>query len=582
MGRDHRRSRSSAAGDSRSSRAGVVGTFSPSLESPGSGLIDWLRRDGRDVRRWTRPGDGLDVTLVGPAVVPGIPPAELAAWMGEAIAGPDPRPDRLRRVLNYWLLIVEEPASRAVHFATDPLGVYPAFLAAAATGTAFGCDVWEMQAADLIEDLSINYEAVAAWLVYSYDYSGGSVFEASPRLPPGRIVTFDPAGRRERDYCGFEAEARRIDVGAAAAELFRLVAENLEASVAATEGGIALALSGGLDSRLLLGLLGRRDGVDLVACTVEWDEAEKRAASMAAEVAGVRRMKIPVGKSLYDFFETWNRFSPEGFPARPDVVAEIARRYTPDRTIMHGFLGGPIAGARADDLDGRTGEGNREGLVDALLEHHAFSGLYMFRSTLRPAIREEATRLIEEVLAEGDASWRRLDVLRTNFYLRQRFYIAHNFIAHRDVSSALIPFYSHALLDFKFRHAIDARRGELYPEIFRRHLPDFADLPIDRTLRDHRLTSIWARSWFLRRQSVRQLSRMLAEDSGPVSRHASVPRLLARVLGYTKTNGWVFLLQRIERFERRLAEAGLDVEWARLAEPDASTRPARTGRRRVS
>lgn len=571
MGRDHRRIDSRAAGDAGSPRSGVVGTLT--LASPGERMVEWVRRDGRDVRRWSHPGDGFDVTLVGPAVVPGVPPSELAAWMGEAVAGETPRPERLRRALNYWLLIVEDRARRAVHIATDPLGIYPMFLTRGALRPSFGCDVWEMHAAGLIDDPSINYEAIAAWLIYSYDYSGGSIFTASPRVAPGRVLTIDGQGRRERDYCGFEPEARAIDVGAAAAELFGLVAENVEATVAATDGGIALALSGGLDSRFLLALLGRLDDVDLVACTVEWDEAERRAASMAAEVGGVRRLAIPVQKSLYDFFETWNRFSPEGFPARPDVVAEIARRYTPDRTIMHGFLGGPIAGARTDDLDGRTGEGDREGFVDALLEHHAFSGLYMFRSDLQPAIRAVATGLIEEVVTEGEDPWRRLDVMRTNFYLRQRFYIAHNFTSHRDVTSALVPFYSHALLDFKFRHRLDVEPGQLYAEIFRRHLPEFAGLPIDRTLRNERLTSIWARSWFLGRQSARQLSRMLGTDSGPVSRHAAVPRLLARVLGYTKTNGWVFLLQRIERLESRLAAVGLEIEWSRLAEPDRLPHP---------
>lgn len=573
MGRDHGRVRSAGSGGGVT--AGVVGALS--LESPDKGLIDWTRRDGRDVRRWSRPDDGLEVTLVGPAAVANVPASELPAWMGEAVVGPNPRPERLRGVLNYWLLIVVDPARASVHFATDPLGIYPVFLTKDERRPAFGSDVWEMHAAGLIADTSINYRAVATWLVYSYDYSGGSVFEGSPRIPPGRIVTIDGTGRRERDYCGFEPETRPIDIGDAATKLFGLVAENLQTSVAATEGGIALALSGGLDSRFLLALLTRLSDVDLLACTVEWDEAERRAASLAADVAGVQRVTIPIGGSLYDFFETWNRFSPEGFPARPDVVAEIARRYTPERTIMHGYLGGPIAGARADDLDGRTGEGNREGFVDALLEHHAFSGLYMFRPDLRPAIRSAASRLIERVVNDGGPSWRRLDVLRTNFYLRQRFRIAHNFTAHRDVTSAIVPFYSHSLLDFKFRYELDVQRGQLYPEIFRRHLPDYADLPIDRTLRKDSLTNIWARAWFLRRQSVRQLSRMLAADPGPVSRYASVPRLLARVLGYTKTNGWVFLLQRIERLERRLAEAGHEIEWFRLGELDESCRSPDSG-----
>lgn len=81
---------------------------------------------------------------------------------------------------------------------------------------------------------SINYPAIAAWLVYSYDFSGGAVFEASPRIPPGRIVTFDGDGRRERDYCGFEAEVRPIDVADAAAELFRLVADKVARDAAWT------------------------------------------------------------------------------------------------------------------------------------------------------------------------------------------------------------------------------------------------------------------------------------------------------------------------------------------------------------
>ncbi|MFW6084991.1 MAG: hypothetical protein ACODAA_07250, partial [Gemmatimonadota bacterium] len=162
--------------------AGVVGRLAPG--SPETGLIDWVRRDGRDVRRWRRPEDGLDVTLVGPAAASGVPPGELAAWMGEAVAGPGRRLDRLRRVLNYWVLIVEDPSRGAVHVATDPLGIYPLFLTRDVLHPSFGCDVWEMRDAGLIVDGSINHPAVAAWLVYSYDYSCGSIFQASTNVRP--------------------------------------------------------------------------------------------------------------------------------------------------------------------------------------------------------------------------------------------------------------------------------------------------------------------------------------------------------------------------------------------------------------
>ncbi len=136
--------------------------------------------------------------------------------------------------------------------------------------------------------LSVDWEAWAAILSLTYPLGQRTPFAEIRRLPPFSMlrVRRGKAYVDERPWPWAEVEPS-LDVGAGAAD----VVEALRASVARLPAGpITCPLSGGLDSRLCLGLLAesRRDDVSALTADPETGtDREIRIAARVAETIGV-------------------------------------------------------------------------------------------------------------------------------------------------------------------------------------------------------------------------------------------------------------------------------------------------------
>lgn len=541
----------------------MLGRLRRSGES-GSWPIDWAPTQGPDVRSWTDAAGTVRVTLAGAPAARSISPDDIPGAVASALAGTDPRPDRLRQLLNLWALVVEERKTGTVHFATDPLGLYPLFWDGPRPDAAFGSDVWRMRAAGYAPSKSVDPRAVASWVLFAADFTGGSVLAGVRRMPAGTVLSVRAGRVSTHDYCGFEHEGLAIHPVQAADLAHEIVRANLVASVGAVGRHLALGLSGGNDSRLLASIGSRLPGVDVLAYTVEWDPAEARAAEGVERALGLRRLRLEVPRSLYDFYECRDQFLPSGFPYVPFVVNEAVRRFTGARPQVHGFIGGIILAGRGG-ASGPIAERERPVRERALEARraNAMEGGYLFRDSIRRGLEASALPAIEEMLRSTPPGAD--PALRINLRLRQRFYIAPSFLSYLDAAPTVLPFYGHEILDFRFRHDLVSISERIYPEIFARHHPELIGLPVDRELREQALTARWARSSYLRKRAAALVPGLLGRRHPAFERHRALPRLLVRAAGRPAATNWVSMLDRLERLERQLRSQDLAIDWKRIA-----------------
>ena len=131
--------------------------------------------------------------------------------------------------------------------------------------------------------LSVDWEAWAATLAMDHPLGDRTPFAEIRRLPPFSTLEVEggkPAVKEER-WPWAEIEPS-LDVAAGAGD----VVERLRASTARLPAGpIVCQLSGGLDSRLCLGLLDEHRRADVSTLTVDPDSGHDREMRIAARVA---------------------------------------------------------------------------------------------------------------------------------------------------------------------------------------------------------------------------------------------------------------------------------------------------------
>ncbi|MDQ2675941.1 MAG: asparagine synthase-related protein [Actinomycetota bacterium] len=177
--------------------------------------------------------------------------------------------------------------ARGAHLHTSVAGVAPLYFLAHEGAAYFATSVDALAGASP-RPLSVDWEAWAAILAIDHPLGDRTPFAEIRRLPP--FSTLEVRAHEpvvvEESWPWAEVEPRHeVAAGVEA------VVERLRASVASLPPGpIVCQLSGGLDSRLCLGLLGEHRGADVTTLTVDPDsgtDQEMRIAARVAETAGV-------------------------------------------------------------------------------------------------------------------------------------------------------------------------------------------------------------------------------------------------------------------------------------------------------
>ncbi len=250
---------------------------------------------------------------------------------------------------------------------------------------------------------------------------------------------------------------------------------------------IASLLSGGLDSRIIVGCLASM-GEDVDTWTYGlngcWDQ---RFAEQAASIAGTRHHSCPVGPD--PLLEHLDRglFLTDGLLDLRNFhgLSLFGRLGPPVRSIFDGQAGDHFTGYLLEKVAPALREGEPETLYRGL-EDLDLAGPDRLTADERHGLEDRALAdLFRRVPDEyrrfvDDCRQNRLEDWFDAFHLRQRQrrYIANTVNAIRCQVPVLTPFLDYDFVDFALTIPAALRRDRLvYVEVFRRHFSRLADVP---------------------------------------------------------------------------------------------------------
>jgi len=545
--------------------AGPAGAPPPPVLPPGvapvdgtaAGLALWAG-DGAALRVHRDPQTGATVHLWGPPVHPAVPRDGLAAWILESVtAGPV---GRLAELIGTFVAVVHEPAAGRVSLVNDVLGIRPLFLREAAGAVAFGSDAWGLHALGLAGP-EIDLAAVGAWVVFGFNGTDGTLFAGLRRAAPGSVTTIENGTVRTQPYVALAAAEAVVGEDRLAADIHDLVDRAVRAALREADT-IALPLSGGYDSRHLLANARAVLPAERIRCVhVGYDAHEAAIARAVAAVAGTALEVIAAAGSPWDVFDDPFGWTADGFPITRFGTDAAARR-DPGRPSLNGFMGDSLVAGSKDRIDGRSEADWGEDAATALIRFHRIVRTDVFDPAAARALDRHARAFAERAVAAG----RNLGKVFAwaDFYQRQRFYIANNFLQHLDAAEALTPFYQAPLLALKLGLAYGPFAPALHARLLDRFFPAYGAIPHAAAAGKakparHRVSRHARRAAPALAAALLRPGRLRFAD-----RAHCLPRVLAAAAGHAGSEDVVMTLERLRRLEDRLAAAGLGLDWRAL------------------
>jgi hypothetical protein len=271
------------------------------------------------------------------------------------------------------------------------------------------------------------------------------------------------------------------------------------------------------------------------------------------EMLGLPHDKLPVSGSIWDMYDRVFHFQADGFPISKHLTYCIAQRY-PGIPIVNGFLGDSIMRGSGDRILGKY-ETEWDDLAEVLEQRYSRISFKVFRKDILKRIRMRSRIPIEEAIREGSQigkvfGW-------TDFYYIERYYISNNFLQHIELTEALLPFYSWALLSYKMEHDYRLFNRDIYYRIFQRYFPTLAKTPHAsdhmRPLKVARCTKRWALQLLPIICNKNRLSLL--------SKGLCIPLTIAGIGGFRQAEHPILNFKRLYLLEQRLRDAGLDFDW---------------------
>lgn len=480
--------------------------------------------------------------------------SDIATWCIDVIMKKEYR--KFRELIGAFVVVVDEAGCNRITFVTDVIGVCPMFMSIHNGRLAFGSDVWPLYEAGLSGG-AIDYDALSTWVAYGYNCTDGSLFSDLRRSPPGAVVIYEGGRCTKIPYAELEGGSETKSVDQAAEELHHIVSSTAK-SLLANHARVSIALSGGYDSRYLAALALSMKGRDYLECmTVSFTKAEGEVAREVGERLGLRLESLPVSGSLWDLYDQVYHDTPDGFPVSKFVTHCVAQRY-PGIPMVNGFVGDPLMRGSKDIFRGKYETEYAGDLADILQEIQLFTYFRAFRKDLAKRIQSRSRVPMEEAVRKGAQvgkifAW-------ADLYYRQRCYISNNFLQHRDLADALLPFYSWSLISYKFTHDYRLINRGVYDRIFRNYFPQVAAIPHSSDLPTNKRNSIVSRHT---REWARHILPQLCGRGrlSLVSRTWGIPVDLAGIMGLYRAEDAIILLERLYLLEKKVRDAGLQIDW---------------------
>ncbi|MGE3934445.1 MAG: asparagine synthase-related protein [Rhodospirillaceae bacterium] len=527
------------------------------VEGTGAGLELWAA-DGTTLRAHRDPRTGATVHLWGMPAHPTVARDAVAAWVGGAVTGG--AGGRLAELTGTFVAVVHEPAAGRVSLVNDVLGIRPLLLHEAGGAVAFGSDAWALHALGFA-GRGVDMAAVGAWVVFGFNGTDAALFAGLRRAAPGSVATIENGAIRSSPYVTFAAADAPGDVERLAAEIHDRVDHAVCAALRGADT-VALPLSGGFDSRHLLANARAVLPADRIRCVhVGYDPHEAAIARAVAAVAGTPLDVVDAAGSPWDLYDDPFGWTADGFPITR-FGTDVAARRDPGRPSLNGFMGDSLVAGSKDRIDGRTEPEWGDDAAAALIRFHRIVRTDVFGPAAARALDGHARAFADRAVAAGRAlgkvfAW-------ADFYQRQRFYIANNFLLHLDAAEALTPFYQAPMLALKLGHAYGPFAPALHARLLQRFFPAYGAIP-------HAAAAGKAKaargrvSRFARRTAPGLAAALLQPGRLRFADRAHcLPRVLAAAAGHAGSEDVVMTLERLRRLEDRLAAAGLAIDWRSL------------------
>ena len=562
--------------DSQPLRNPFAGTTAITLERrSGAPLLAVYAADPSRIATWYDESTDSALYLWGRAAHPTVSSGEpLLRWVAGVVH--ENRTIELRELHGPFVVLIDDRKHRQIRFITDPLGIRPWLVGSHGGKLVLGSHVLEICRAGLSGGKP-DYDALACWLRYNIDFTAGSIVEDYRHAAPGTISTYDPSGRLiERvGYAPFEYDEKCVERDQMLDDLHDIVSHSYE-TLTREASEINLPLSGGFDSRLICAMVsrnGHREQTHLA--TVHNADHEIIPARKVTEALGLPLEIIPAaGRHILDLFDDPFAYGSGGFPNGRNLACAVARR-RPGMPLLSGFIGDLLmrvamskAGNEYFDKDSQNL--SADALTAAAHEHYGFllHRLDLCRGNLSQRADERARQLMKRAVEAGMAKGKPL--MHVELYNRQRFYFANIFLQHLDAAEAMAPYYNWALINYRTRHARSCFYPDNYPQLFRRFVPQIAEIPHSSHFRDLAKASGKmppdAAPRHLRTWSIDLLDAFVppASTSSAIDRKKLLLRLPRGLLRESRCQNELMFLYKLHAFERTLGECGVKVDWEKV------------------
>lgn len=430
---------------------------------------------------------------VGSAPLERCDDADCRAWSRGYATGPDgstylggeiawhlarnrPRLAATAARLNGCFTAVLQDGSGTTQIVSDRIGAVPVYLGPRGAwrgrpaGMAVSDDPWAV-VEGLPEAPRIAPGALVDMLHVGYVTGNGTLLAGLSSAAPAAITTIEAGKLRVERYWryGYEPEPmEEAEAGEALAAILTDVTRRAVAVLDRMHGRAVLTLSGGLDSRLLAGLLAGAAPIQRPAA-LSYGVAADPEVQVAAEVA--RALGYGFGTVAVD--QGW--LNP-GFLARSVREVGLTTRFTcgvgarhlecrPGDVLVPGHTGDFVSGGHLPPHAALVG--NRAQLHRFLdLRHMRYPGSGTILRQVLQVDPESRFDGLARSTAEFDMNGDRFGLIdRWNVENRQRRLILMELRAYEQLAPWILPFYDHELLDFFARLPHRLRLGQrLYVE----------------------------------------------------------------------------------------------------------------------
>ncbi len=392
--------------------------------------------------------------------------------------------DSLAALNGRYVVIVWDPARQSIELMNDALGLKPVFLWHDGGSFALASNVWAIACHPRFRR-DVDVRGMVDLLLMSHQQGNRTIFKDVSVLPPGSVTRFENGTLTSTQVRGLVFSEERWDYSMerAAHEMHALLVQSVARRVP-QDSQVLLPLSGGYDSRVLLGYLTKRpaDVMAVTQCMAGLYLDDARIAKRLARNAGVPLKFLPLGYgNLAQYRERSVAIGGGMYDIHTGRMLSLMEHPQGGRRpIISGHLGGELTSRfLMSDMKFSSPE-----------EHHdkcfrtATGGRFSPEQVRAMLEGANSPGLVDEALAENRALFMSFD--GPHFQQQQhwdltgdrRRYICYLLLFSEQFGGVRTPFYDREFLDFTCSLPFAALHGQkAYKEMMRLYLQAQARIP---------------------------------------------------------------------------------------------------------